>query len=118
MDEAERCTKLAYIAYGHMLTTGTAQEIIKQANLHTWEISGTAGKSLAGIDLEDTIKNLPGVTQVCAFGQVLHVSGIDSSTVKHSLDQHLPDACQYHEIKPTLEDVFITLVKKGQENAK
>jgi ABC-2 type transport system ATP-binding protein len=32
MDEAERCHRLAYIAYGHMLTYGTAQEIVAQTN--------------------------------------------------------------------------------------
>lgn len=30
MDEAERCHRLAYIAYGHLLTRGTAQEIITE----------------------------------------------------------------------------------------
>lgn len=35
MDEAERCTKLAYIAYGHLLAAGTPAQIIEQANHKT-----------------------------------------------------------------------------------
>ena len=33
MDEAERCTRLAYIAYGNMLCQGSAEEIINQSQL-------------------------------------------------------------------------------------
>ncbi len=40
MDEAERCTRLAYIAYGHIRTEGTAETIIHTSNLSTWRIRG------------------------------------------------------------------------------
>jgi len=39
MDEAERCHRLAYIAYGDLLTSGTVAEVIEEAGLHTWEVS-------------------------------------------------------------------------------
>ena len=34
MDEAERCHRLAYIAYGNLLTHGTVAEVIDHARLH------------------------------------------------------------------------------------
>ncbi len=40
MDEAERCHRLAYIAYGKLLAQGTADEVVRQSGLHTWEVIG------------------------------------------------------------------------------
>src|SRR5882757_6615676 len=40
MDEAERCHRLAYIASGHLLTRGTVDEVIKNARLTTWSVTG------------------------------------------------------------------------------
>jgi len=40
MDEAERCHKLAYIAYGKLMTQGSAAEIIASQKLTTWEVTG------------------------------------------------------------------------------
>lgn len=39
MDEAERCHKLAYIAYGELLAHGAAAEIVAGQGLHTFEIN-------------------------------------------------------------------------------
>ena len=45
MDEAERCHRLAYIAWGSLLAPGTAAEIVAGQRLHTWAISGTAQRA-------------------------------------------------------------------------
>lgn len=37
MDEAERCMKLAYIAYGHLLAFGTPKEIMHKAHCNSLE---------------------------------------------------------------------------------
>ena len=42
MDEAERCHRLAYLAYGKLLTRGTVDEVVASARLTTWEVSGSA----------------------------------------------------------------------------
>src|SRR5213075_1238918 len=44
MDEAERCHRLAYIAYGKLLAQGTPDEILHLFKLSTWEVSGPPGK--------------------------------------------------------------------------
>ena len=36
MDEAERCHRLAYLAYGEILTRGSVAEVIANAQLTTW----------------------------------------------------------------------------------
>ena len=40
MDEAARCHKLAYIAYGKLLAQGSATEVIASQHLSTWAIHG------------------------------------------------------------------------------
>src|SRR2546430_1303514 len=42
MDEAERCHRLAYLAYGKLLTRGTLAEVLEGARLTTWSVSGPA----------------------------------------------------------------------------
>ena len=39
MDEAERCHRLAYIAYGKLLVDGTADEVIAHSGLATWSVA-------------------------------------------------------------------------------
>ena len=73
MDEADRCHRLAYLAYGDLLAAGTAEEIISEAGLTTWAVSGRRMHELA-----EVLKPLPGVEQVVPFGNTLHVSGTDS----------------------------------------
>src|SRR5277367_5884098 len=66
MDEAERCHRLAYIAYGNLLASGTVAEVLERTKLTTWEVTGANLPVLAEI-----IRKLPGVEQVVAFGTAL-----------------------------------------------
>src|SRR5882757_10114536 len=40
MDEAERCDRLAYLAYGKLLTHGTLSDVVASAKLTTWTVNG------------------------------------------------------------------------------
>lgn len=107
MDEAERCTRLAYIAYGKLLTEGTAGDIINESKLNTWRIMGDDVTKIS-----HQLKTMPGVEQVVAFGNVLHVSGKDSALLEHSVKTIKASSSL---IEPNLEDVFISLVGKVEE---
>jgi ABC-2 type transport system ATP-binding protein len=48
MDEASRCHRLAYIAYGNLLVSGTVAEVVKASGLTTWEVTGENLPALAG----------------------------------------------------------------------
>lgn len=109
MDEAERCTRLAYISFGHLLTEGTVNEIINQSNIHTWSISGDQL-----IPIEEQLKNQPGVDQVAFFGTRLHVSGTDQILLDKAIAT-IPNHYQKEKITPSLEDVFISLVGKKKD---
>jgi len=77
MDEAERCHKLAYIAYGRLMAQGTAEEIIAGQKLATWEVSGGDLSAVA-----ERLRGTPGVEQVAAFGSALHVTGREPAALE------------------------------------
>ena len=111
MDEASRCHRLAYIAYGNLLTHGTVPEVIRSAGLTTWEV---AGDNLAA--LADKIRALPGVEQVVAFGTALHVSGRDAQKLAASLAPLQANGHRWEKIESGLEDVFISLMDTAKDN--
>jgi ABC-2 type transport system ATP-binding protein len=111
MDEAERCHRLAYLAYGTLLTQGTVAEVIQGANLTTYEISGPRLYRLA-----DQLRGQPGVEQVVAFGNTLHVSGRSALELHQSLAPARSDPYRCRGITPSLEDVFISLMDNARDN--
>ena len=113
MDEASRCHKLAYIAYGKLLAQGTEQEIIAAEGLHSWQLRGGA---LAQCSTE--AEKLPGVDQVIAFGMSAHVSGQDEAQLRTAMQRlaTMDNAPQMEEIEPGLEDVFIHLMNRSKDN--
>lgn len=107
MDEAERCTRLAYLAYGDLLITGTVDDVIAATHLKTWNISGAVTTGLL-----QKVKAIPGLTQAALFGREIHASGFDATLIERSLHSLQADyAIQFTEISPTLEDAFISLVQ-------
>ena len=111
MDEAERCHRLAYIAWGTLLASGTAAEIVAGQRLHTWEISGNG---LHG--LSPALRALPGVDLVATFGATLHVSGRDGEQLRANLQDFLADTeLAMAPMVPSLEDAFIDLMQGSQD---
>ncbi len=111
MDEASRCHRLGYIAYGNLLAHGTVAEVVQAGGLTTWEVSG---ENLAA--LADKIRGLPGVEQVVAFGTTLHVSGRDAEKLRASVAPFLTNAHRWTKIESGLEDVFISLLETAKDN--
>lgn len=110
MDEAERCTRLAYLAYGDLLLTGTVDEVISATNLNTWEIRGEITTHLL-----QEVKKIEYVTQAALFGRQIHVCGYHPEHIERGLAELAKEnAIQWQVITPTLEDAFISLVKKSQ----
>ncbi len=112
MDEAERCHKLAYIAYGRLMATGTAREIAAAQGLHTLAVHGTGLSALA-----EALQNAPGVSQTVMFGAELHVSGQDRDALLSAV-RKVADAHEIVETETGLEDAFIHLMNQAQDNFK
>jgi len=112
MDEAERCHRLAYIAYGSLLAQGTVAEVVKNSGIVTWMVE-CADVYVLGAQL----RGLPGISQVVPFGNILHVSGTDATLLERSIAPFLEQAgCRWTSIQPGLEDVFIQMMEGAKSN--
>jgi ABC-2 type transport system ATP-binding protein len=112
MDEASRCHKLAYIAYGRLLAQGTASEIIGSQKLTTWVIYGNRL-----IEIQDQLRAMPGIQQTVIFGEGLHVSGTDSDKLEHSVQSvAASNGFRAEKIETGMEDVFIYMMSGAADN--
>jgi ABC-2 type transport system ATP-binding protein len=111
MDEAERCHRLAYIAYGKLLAQGTLGDVLASARLTTWEVSGPQlGR------LSPQLQALTGVEQVTAFGNKLHISGRDAEAIERAIIPFRKEPYAWQKIEPGLEDAFIGLMQAARDN--
>lgn len=111
MDEAERCHKLAYIAYGKLIATGTSAEIIASRELHTVAVHGTSLH-----DLARELEQKPDVAQTVMFGSSLHVSGKDKEALLRAVTAAVRDDQRIEPAETSLEDVFIYMMNNSQDN--
>ncbi|MBL9189593.1 MAG: ABC transporter ATP-binding protein [Opitutaceae bacterium] len=111
MDEAERCHRLAYLAYGRLLTRGTVPEVIAAARLTTWIVAGPRLRAMA-----EALRGRAGVEQVVAFGNTLHVSGRDAAQLDAAIAAVRDDGHTWTRGAASLEDVFIGLMESARDN--
>jgi len=112
MDEAERCHRIAYISYGRMLAEGTVADVVRDAGLTTFLVSGPDLHRVA-----EALRGQPGVEQVAPFGAMLHVVGRDAEALRATLD----DMASTHAVtvargETSLEDVFIQFMAGSKDN--
>jgi len=112
MDEAERCHEIAYIAYGRLLTHGTVNEVVANSALTTYTVTGDELNGLAG-----ELAGKPGIDMVAPFGTSLHVSGRDVAAMEASIAPYRDGgSLHWEKSEPSLEDVFIELMNRSQDN--
>jgi ABC-2 type transport system ATP-binding protein len=111
MDEAERCHEIAYIAYGVMLARGTSVEVIKASGLVALQGEGPGADMLAA-----EIEQRPGVAMAAAFGASIHVCGTDMEALRQAVAPWA-DKVRWTVAEPTLEDVFIHLMRQSEDNS-
>jgi ABC-2 type transport system ATP-binding protein len=115
MDEAERCHEIAYIAYGVLLAHGTVPEVIAAAHLVTYTVSAADTHTLT--TLGDELADKAGVDMVAPFGSSLHVSGRDQAALDAAIAPYRGRAdLAWTRSDATLEDVFIDLMSRAQDN--
>jgi ABC-2 type transport system ATP-binding protein len=111
MDEAERCDRLAYLAYGNLLTRGTLEEVLTAAQLTTWTVTGPGLRELAA-----TLRGRADVEQVVPFGNTLHVSGRDAAKLDAVIASVRDSRHEWRKVRSGLEDVFISLMDATTDN--
>jgi len=111
MDEAERCHEIAYVSYGRLIARGTAEEVVAASGLVTFRGEGP------GIDrLAAEIAARAGVEAAAPFGAAVQASGSDRAALEAALAPWRRAPYRWTEVEPTLEDVFIQLMGRAQDN--
>jgi ABC-2 type transport system ATP-binding protein len=109
MDEAERCHKLAFIAWGKLLVQGTSAEVVASQHLATWTIHG---ERLA--EVSQRLHGKPGVDQTVVFGSSLHAIGHDAAALERAVSEAARvEGLRAERTDTGIEDVFIYLMSKS-----
>jgi ABC-2 type transport system ATP-binding protein len=116
MDEAEHCDRLAFIDQGRIIALGTSREI-KAMN------KGGTILELKCDSLLEALKMIESelyIREAAPFGNSIHLSVQDKKTAARQIKSFLSGKkIMLHSLKviePSLEDVFVRLVKKQYEN--
>lgn len=117
MDEAERCHEILYIAYGKLLARGTVPAVIASAHLSAWSVEPVQGDGAAIAELSARLQERDGVDMVAPFGALLHVCGRDAAALDAATAPERGDGqFRWHRVEPSLEDVFIDLMGRAEDN--
>jgi len=119
MDEAERCSHVAYIYLSKILANGTPSDLkaLPQVTLpgEDWlELSCPSPTAVLG-----AVQDLSGVLDATIFGETLHLrvlSDWDRAEAKGLMEAHGQAEYEFRRIHPSLEDVFVTLTRQAAEN--
>ncbi len=117
MDEAERCHEILYIAYGKLLARGTVPQVIASAHLSAWSVEPVGSDGAEIVTLSHALQSRAGVDMVAPFGAVLHVCGRDAAALDAATAAERGDPkFRWQRVEPSLEDVFIDLMGRAQDN--
>jgi ABC-2 type transport system ATP-binding protein len=116
MDEAEYCNRLVLIFQGRIVASGSPTELKQRAM--SGELLLVECEPL-GVAL-DLLQQTPDVSDVAVFGNALHVVVPDAKVaiprIRTALSQHGARVTKMEPIRPSLEDVFVSLTA-AQEKA-
>jgi ABC-2 type transport system ATP-binding protein len=109
MDEAERCHRLGYIAYGRLLVSGTPDELVNESGLSS-RVANDVDDAQTVIELERD----PAVGTITRLGNTLRASGPDAAALDAALAAHTK--AKWEAVPPTLEEVFIHHSRQAADN--
>jgi ABC-2 type transport system ATP-binding protein len=117
MDEAERCSHVAYIYYGKIIADGTPNSL---RELPEVQPPGTMRIEITTPEVTRALRfarQLPGIRSATIFGQSIHALIEDHFDLHDLREQLLKNGITVAEIRPlaaSLEDVFVELTYKHQ----
>lgn len=118
MDEAERCSHLAYIYYGNIIADGTPDDL---RELPEASPPGTRRYEIATLHVTSALRKarkLPYLKSATIFGRSIHALVEDKVTDQQLASDLRAQGVDAQEIRPLvadLEDVFVELTYKRQE---
>jgi ABC-type multidrug transport system ATPase subunit len=101
MDEASMCDRIAFIQNGKILTINTPEKIIADFPHKIYAV-----EEENNYEILKQLRQNPAVRSVFSFGDTLHVILIENGALK------MENEVQFKEIKPSIEDCFMALLKE------
>jgi ABC-2 type transport system ATP-binding protein len=114
MEEAEYCNRLALIFRGKIVALGTPSKL--KRNSMKGELLLVECEPLG--DAVEALQSAPGVMDAAVFGNALHLVVKNAEVSIPQLKDYLAKSkvviSRIEEIRPSLEDVFISLTTGGK----
>ena len=117
MDEAERCSHVAYIYYGKLIADGTPNSLRELPDVQpqgTKRIEITTPEVTRALRLA---RQMPGIRSATIFGQSIHAlveDRFDLNDLREQLRKNGITVGEIRPLEPSLEDVFVELTYKHQ----
>jgi ABC-2 type transport system ATP-binding protein len=110
MDEAERCSRVGFMAAGRLLTVGTPNELQSSYPREILELRARPADLATA-----AARAVPGVFDVQTFGETLHLVVADAAATREPVRAALAAAglevLSLRPIGATMEDVFMALLR-------
>jgi ABC-2 type transport system ATP-binding protein len=117
MDEAERCSHVAYIYFGEIIADGTPDSLRQLPDVQppgTYRVEITVPQVTLALR---RARSIPGIRSATIFGQSIHAlvdDTLDLDHLREQLEQQGVTVAEIRPLAPTLEDVFVELTYKHQ----
>jgi ABC-type multidrug transport system ATPase subunit len=117
MDEAERCSHVAYIYYGKLIADGTPEELKKIPEVQP---QGTKRIEISTPEVTRAlrvVRKIPGVRSATIFGESIHAlveENLDFGGLQSQLAKNGITVQEIRPLTPSLEDVFVELTYQHQ----
>ncbi|HEY4817939.1 MAG TPA: ABC transporter ATP-binding protein [Candidatus Acidoferrum sp.] len=117
MDEAERCSHVAYIYYGKLIADGTPNSLRQLPDVQP---PGTKRVEITTPEVTRALRfarQLPGIRSATIFGQSIHAlvdHHFDLNDLREQLLKNGITVSDIRPLEPSLEDVFVELTYKHQ----
>jgi ABC-2 type transport system ATP-binding protein len=117
MDEAERCSHIAYIYYGKLIADGTPAELKQIPDVQP---AGTKRVEISTPEVTRALRvarKIPGIRSATIFGESIHALVEDRFDLPDLRAQLLKNDIAVNDIRPltpSLEDVFVELTYQHQ----
>lgn len=120
MDEAERCTDVAYIYLSKLIVCGKPAELKEMPEITP------AGMRRLEVEAEESrralmrLRELEGVEDATLFGHSIHLlaqTDLSEQKIRDFLDAEQLGPKDIRQVEPTLEDVFVMLTRQRAKQA-
>jgi len=111
MDEAERCTRVALMHQGRILSVGTPAALKERLQGVLLEVVAEPRRAALA-----AARRMPEVRQGTVFGESLHLLVADADaamTIRRRLEAEGITVQEVRPVEPSLEDVFVALLAPG-----